>query len=1002
MLRDWQRHMIVAVAFWLGVAAAAATLTSASAPAVSQSWSYEDWKPGGQRTTIDGITFDSTIHCGNGHDFVKLGKDHYRFRARIDHAPYAWRFCFKMECPQAVGRTITLEVADFNHAGRTPFHESATAWSTNGEDWFSLSVESMTIVPWTPTGEAAVDEKYGDASHVPYGVQYRLKLAGETIWLASPTPYTLKRRDQLLERLLKTHPHSVRVTTIGHSRHSRTHGYPLRMARITAPGEASKRKTVFVIAGEHCSETAGIYACEGWMEEVLAHPDWLEDFVFCFVPIVNVDGAYYGATYYNMSASLADGIGENISPNWPQRTLPEVKAIWPLLVQTRPVFFASIHNGRHRRTMEIFAPAGSASEALLAAWRREVGFEIEGVRSHGASTRAWGVLRRAGITERACIIETLLLCRQKGFDSFQQSYIQTGRQLARGTIAALRELKSQSKTPKSGDLKRDGILRIAGDDFTAQLPWFYHGLPLDEPKDHDIYSFEVNGLPLPPGDYSVTLVPKRPVGELAVGFDGRTFRSLPVRKGRAELRKVGIRNRMLSLYVKAEVGRKQSPLEHVLVHPPAVSAEKAELLATRFNRYRRKIASAEREILQKDKWNEFHTLLNRKGFGKKQLREMFDAILGWCERRQVLDPGDIHYGAVYSEEDKYDFRDAAAAAVCFTYAWRASGKRQYRRRALAARDYVYKGQHIADPANKAQYGGFCHMIHGKWGPGMQRLGGPLTNVSGVETCINVNLLVKTFELGLKPSPKDIKRLSAAAGWVANSEFAPGVFRHHEGATHDCQNSNALGAEALTRAYHALEQYGEQPPAAWLEAARRGLAHFIEGQEAIGCWPYVFATIGRGQAFREHSIPDQGMGTYHFLVACRSPPFRELPGAQDAMKRAARWWLSMSRIDRGGPMPTIDLDDRLARGTLKFSKFTWCRFMAAACLMRIAENTEEKEPWRQLAMRYMEHVYTKRWNISDPDKAPVCRASPGEMTLCSWIQAAEWAAVLLGEMEERLP
>jgi len=381
---------------------------------------------------------------------------------------------------------------------------------------------------------------------------------------------------------------------------------------------------------------------------------------------------------------------------------------------------------------------------------------------------------------------------------------------------------------------------------------------------------------------------------------------------------------------------------------------------------------------------------------------MFNDIVAWCKRRQVLDPGDIHCGAIYSEEDKYDFRDAAAAAVCFAHAWRDTGDDDYRRRALLARRYVYKGQHVADRRNKARYGGFCHMVHGKWGRGMQRLGGKLGGAVGVETAIIVNLLVRTFELGLEPSRLDIERLRAAATWMANNEFAPGVFRHHEGSTADCQNSNVLGAMALSRAYYALEKLGEKPPRQWLEAARRGMLHYIEGQEAIGCWPYIFATIGRGQAFSEQNIPDQGMGVYHFLVACETPAFRDLPGIEDALERAARWWLCMSRVDRGGPTPTIDLDDRRASGTLKFSAFTWCRFMAAASLVRIAELTGEKEPWRQLALRYMEHVHTKLWNTSNRAKAPVHRATRPAMTLCSWIQAAEWDGVLLREMEERLP
>ena len=984
----------------------------------SRPWSYADWKPGGERTTLDGITFDSTIHCGGGHNFVKVAENHYRFRARIDHARYAWRFYFKIEGPEAAGRVITLEVADFDHAGRTPWHEGATVYSTDDENWLSLPTENIKIVPWTPTGHAALDKKYGDRSHIPYGVQYRLKLSAPVTSFAVPTPYTLGRRDRLLERLAEAHPDRIQVSTIGQSYHSKTHGFPLRMARITAPGDASQRDVLFVIAGEHCSETAGIYACEGWMEEVLAHPDWLKQYVFYFVPVVNVDGVYYGASYYGMAAELADGIGENISTNWSSRTLPEVKTLWPLLAELRPVFFASLHNGRHRRTLEAYGPAGPGTDAMLAAWRRELGFEFEQVRTHGAGDRAWSVLHQAGITRLAYTMETLLLCRQKGFDTFQASYIETGRQLARGTIAGLRSLGPAAKKPDVTTLKAEPAkkktstkkptptptdrLQFDADDFTAQRPWFYHGLGFDKFQEHDVYSFEVNSLDLSPGDYTVTLVPKGRRGKLAVSFDGQKFDELPVADGRARLAGVSIRNRMLSFYVKADDVPAGGPLESVWVHPPKITFDEAQRSAQPFKRYRRDIRLRDREVLRKENWDEFYGVLNRKGFGKKQLREMFDDVVAWCKRRQVLDPQNIHYGAIYSEEDKYDFRDAAAAAVCFTYAWRDTGDEDYLRRARLARDYCYKGQYMADEKNMAQFGGFCHMVHGAWGPGVQRLGGNLGGTVGVETAIIVNLLVKLIELGLEPSPDDVKHLRAAAQWKINNEFSPGSFRHHEGVSHDCQNSNALGAEAIVRAYYALEKLGDKPPKSWLEAAERGMAHWVEGQEAIGCWPYVFAKIGRGQAFAEHNLPDQGMGTYHFLVACDTPAFRGFPGTENAMRRAARWWLCMSRLDRSGPIPTINLDDREARGTLKFSKFTWCRFMAAASLMRIAEMTGEKQPWQQLAMRYMEHVHLKLRNRTDPDKAPFKRATTDDMTLCSWIQAVEWAGVLLREMEQRLP
>jgi len=992
--------MRTAIRCWLPLAALAALL------GMPPLWAAADaddrpWQPGGQRVTLDGITFDSTIPCGNGHDFRKVGADHYRFRARAGREPYAWRFYFKIECPGAAGRQITLEVADFNHAGRTVFHEGPTVWSADDRQWTALEPQQIEIVPYTPTGRAELDARYGDRSHIPYGVRYRLRLTGPQMWFAVPTPYTLRHRDELLERLAAEHPDLVQLIAVGHSRHSRTHGFPIRAVRIAKPdkpGEKSQRPNIAVIAGEHSAEVAGMYACEGWIEEVLAHRDWLDRWAFCFVPIVNVDGVYYGTSYYNLPATPGDGPGDNICDAWRERKLPEVQALWPLLVQWRPVFFASLHNGRHRTDLEACGPAGPGTDALLKAWRQEVGLPFERVTAREGS-RAFNVLSESGITRLAYTIETLLLVRQEGCDSFQESYLKVGRQLARGTVAALEAMPPETKQSAA---VQGPCLQLGGADFTAQLPWFYHGLGFDRHQTHDVWSFEANALDLAPGRYAVALLPRGQPASLAVGVDGVRFQERPVRDGRVELPNVSIRNRMLSLYVKASDAPEAGPLESVLIYPTGTPFASARDSAVPFASYRRDIRLKEREILRPDSWDEFYRLLRRDTFGKRELRAMFDDLLGWCRRRQVLDPADVHYGAIHSEEDKYDFRDAAAAAGCFAHAWRDSGAEDFRRRALLARAYAWKGQHRDDPANKDQYGGFCQMVDGKWGASFRRLTGPLPKVTGVETCIVANLVVKTFELGLEPTGADIENLKLAALWIANSEFHPGVFHHHEGSTTDCQNSNALGAMALARVCQALEKLGQRPPPVWLEAARRGMRHYVEGQEAIGCWPYFFATIGRGQAFREHNLPDQGMGFYHFMVACRTPMFRQEPDVQDRMERAARWWLSMSRIDGRGPLPTIDLDDRRASGSLKFSAFTWCRFMAAASLMRIAEATGQPEPWRHLALRYMEHVRTKLWNTSDANTAPVRRATRDDMTLCSWIQAAEWDAVLVREMLEQLP
>ena len=176
-----------------------------------------------------------------------------------------------------------------------------------------------------------------------------------------------------------------------------------------------------------------------------------------------------------------------------------------------------------------------------------------------------------------------------------------------------------------------------------------------------------------------------------------------------------------------------------------------------------------------------------------------------------------------------------------------------------------------------------------------------------------------------------------------------------GATHDYQNANAIGFSSLLRAYHTLAEAGDDPPAAWLEAVERGIKHYLEGQESIGVWPYWFARVGnRAGAYHFDNIPDHGIGLVHLTRSCHLPPLADWPGLQEALGRAARWYLCLAKLD--GDTINLEYDRRPELGdNLCFSGFTWCRFTAAATLLGIARLTGETEPWRHLALRLMEHV-----------------------------------------------
>lgn len=546
------------------------------------------------------------------------------------------------------------------------------------------------------------------------------------------------------------------------------------------------------------------------------------------------------------------------------------------------------------------------------------------------------------------------------------------------------------------------MLRFKTEDFVAKLPWFYHGFPFDPPRDHGVFSVEVNGLDLPGDRYAATLLLANPLDSLDVGFDGVRFESCPAHRDMIPLPPMDLSRRMISIYVRTDDASEQCPVSEVLLHPLTERLSDARE-ASVFDDYVREIGADESDAL--NRWEQFWPLLTaERDFRADDLREMRAGIEEWCERRQVLDETDPHFGAIYSEEDKYDFRDAAAAAGVFTRAWRRSDYGPTRRRAEAARRYVYRGQHTEGERR----GGWAHMVSGIWGGDHQvdfrRITDPLPPVDGVDTAIIINLLCTAIDHGLVPDEQDVEAIRSGAEWVRRSELRPGVFAHHEGATHDCQNSNALAAMALSRAHQTLERLGADPPVEWTEAARRAFEHYLQGQEAIGCWPYRFAEIGRGQrlgAPGQQNLPDQGMGLYHFLVAAETLGMTRREDLEAALKRAARWYLCTSRIDEGTPEETIDLEYQRDGDGLLFSSFTWCRFMAAASLLRISRLTDEEEPWRSLALRLMEHVRLKLWNTEDPERAPVVASCRPDIRLHSWIAAAEWEGVLLGEMIDGL-
>ncbi|MBU0716250.1 MAG: hypothetical protein KJ964_12915 [Verrucomicrobia bacterium] len=576
--------------------------------------------------------------------------------------------------------------------------------------------------------------------------------------------------------------------------------------------------------------------------------------------------------------------------------------------------------------------------------------------------------------------------------------------------------------------------RFMADDFSVRLPWFYFDRDFSRQKPSRAWNFEVNGLiDLAPADYDLRFYTREVNREILLGWDGGDYRAYSAAGGYFEVKNLPIHNFMISCYWRDNGNEPNPPVREVVVVPSGAAFPAKPDSIPVFIKYRRDTLIGERLILSN--WDEFHPALMSPKITIKDLKAMVCEIGEWAARRQVKDQGDTHFGAIFSEEDKYDFQDAMAAAVLFARMFRWTASEEWRERAHQAKQYALRGQHH-NRENPERFGGFPKMQSFET-PHYNRLVYPLPVVEGVATCIIGNLFIRFFEEGMEPEPGDFDSLRNIAVWILNNESHPGVFRHHEGDNRgakgfgDCQNSNALGAGVLSRIFRFLQKrggftpppaYGDcQPsnamgagvlsrighflleqgvePAGWLDASSRGVGRFIAGQEAIGEWPYFFAVIGRGQQYAPHSLPDHGMGFYHFTLAMEKEPWKSAPEARRVVRQAVHWYLCMCEQDLHNGL--IDLSfDRNDKG-LAFSSFTWCRFMAAASLFRAAILLGEEQPWQNLALKLMETVRARYWNRTNPESAPVKSSTIPGLKRVTWIQAAEWDAVLLMEIIDSL-
>ncbi|MEZ5399961.1 MAG: M14-type cytosolic carboxypeptidase [Bryobacteraceae bacterium] len=237
----------------------------------------------------------------------------------------------------ARGRAITIDLV--NLPGEYNYQRNRGA--VTGD---TIPVWSEDNQEWTHFSSISYDAKE------PH-LRLRFTPRTDRFWIAHVPPYTEKNLRKLIEDFADNP--NLRVESIG-----RTVGQRLiPMITITAPGDSSRRKVVWLMFRQHAWETGSSWAGEGAVRFLLGdHPDAAairDAFLFKIFPLCAPDGVAEGKVRFNRN-------GFDLNRNWDVSNatlMPEIdaerNAIFDWLDRGHRIdLFLSLHNAETGEYLE--------------------------------------------------------------------------------------------------------------------------------------------------------------------------------------------------------------------------------------------------------------------------------------------------------------------------------------------------------------------------------------------------------------------------------------------------------------------------------------------------------------------------------------------------------------------------------------------------------------------------------------------------------------------------
>lgn len=280
------------------------------------------------------ITFDSSIECGNGTSFTRVGANEYSFEIEPDTGGGAGQwFHFRVDGAQGQTLTFRLRDTDQTYDPRHWDHGRPMASADGGVTWRRVS---------------------GPTSHAEGVFTFTHAVASAEELLALITPHTHTRLQARLAEW-ETHPDCTR-RVIGTS----VQGRAIELLAITDPTSEPDggKRGLWIIARQHSGEPNASWMCEGFIDSLLSKDSHARlirrGAVTMVVPMVNPDGVVLG----NLRANA---LGTDLNRAWldPDPSVaPEVHAVSRAIDEWVEAggsydFFADLHG--HESSLSNFA-----------------------------------------------------------------------------------------------------------------------------------------------------------------------------------------------------------------------------------------------------------------------------------------------------------------------------------------------------------------------------------------------------------------------------------------------------------------------------------------------------------------------------------------------------------------------------------------------------------------------------------------------------------------------